>query len=71
MSKQQINTKLNLYLDAKYDDYEYGDPQEAAKILINKVAELKETLKKAEELAGDFLAPGVKQRLKNELIALF
>lgn len=65
-----IKSDLERFLTDDYKDYKYGKPSEAAKALIEKTKQLDSILlsmKKDLDLAGDFLAPGMKQSLVDDI----
>jgi hypothetical protein len=68
MKKDEVNeSDLARFTAPKYKDYEHGDPQKAAKFLMQKLDALKKDLAKAESMAGEFLAPGMKASFKKDL----
>lgn len=64
---------LHNYLDEEYEDYKFGNPYQAAINLVNKIEAIEKIFVECQadfELAGEFLAPGMKIAFKNNLTQL-
>jgi len=61
---------LERFLNEKYKDYQYGNPQKAAQNLINNLKEIEKILNDSKgqvDLAGSFLAPGMSDSFLKDL----
>ena len=54
------NISLDRYLGGEYKDYEYGDPEKAARNIKESLEDLVDVIEHSMELAGDALGPGLK-----------
>ncbi len=63
--KNIIEQGLEDYMGEDYEEYEYGDPAEAARAIKEKIDELVGELKKDLDTAGEFLRPGLKKATMN------
>jgi len=63
--KNIIEQGLDHYTSEDYEEYEYGDPAEAARAIKEKIDRLIGELKKDLDTAGGFLRPGLKKATLN------
>lgn len=67
-----IQERLEAYLNDEYDNYQYGNPKEAAAGVIEAVAEIQKDIQELAAIcnkAGSFLSPAMKAEAKRRLHA--
>lgn len=61
---------LHNYITEEYESYKYGNPYRAAINLVNKITDIEKIFIDCQEdfeLAGEFIAPAMKEAFKNNL----
>jgi hypothetical protein len=62
---------IDRYQSKEYDGYKHGNPQAAALELSKTLEDLERAVRRASEKAGEFLAPGLINQFKKDVLHIF